>query len=111
MTRRSVAMVIILSCVTFGIYNLVWMVKTKNEMNARGASIPTAWLLLLGPVALYWLWKYSEGVAQVTGGKTSAVTAFVMLWILGPIGSGLLQGAFNSVAELPAGGAGMARAA
>ena len=40
MTKRSVAMVVILSCVTFGIYALIWYVKTKNEMNARGAAIP-----------------------------------------------------------------------
>jgi hypothetical protein len=47
MKRRSVAAVLILSIVTFGIYAIVWAVKTKEEMNALGAQIPTAWLLII----------------------------------------------------------------
>jgi len=46
MEHRSPIMVFFVSLITFGIYGLVWYVKTKNEMNAKGAQIPTAWLLI-----------------------------------------------------------------
>jgi Domain of unknown function (DUF4234) len=45
MKKRSVAAVIILSLVTFGIYYMVWVYKTRKEMVAKGQSIPTFWLL------------------------------------------------------------------
>jgi hypothetical protein len=42
MKQRNVAAVLFLSIITFGIYTIVWFVKTKNEMNKLGAQIPTA---------------------------------------------------------------------
>jgi len=42
MQHRDPIMVFFLSLITFGIYALVWYVRTKNEMNAKGAQIPTA---------------------------------------------------------------------
>ncbi len=56
MQQRSPFLVFLLSLITFGIYGIVWYVKTKNEMNARGAQIPTAWLLIIPIVNIYWLW-------------------------------------------------------
>src|SRR5690606_14941331 len=104
MTKRSVVAVLVLSLVTFSIYSIIWLVKTKNEMNTQGANIPTAWLLLVPIVNLWWLWKYSGGVEHVTRGKTSQVISFVVLWLLGgisflPIGSAILQDGFNKVAD------------
>ena len=99
MQRRSVAMVIVLSIITFGIYALVWMVKTKNEMNSQGANIPTAWLLIVPVVSIYWTWKYCGGVEHVTRGKTSQVIAFILMAVLGIIGMAIIQDAFNKVAD------------
>lgn len=99
MTKRSVAMVIVLSIITFGIYAIVWMVKTKNEMNSQGANIPTAWLLIVPFVSIWWTWKYSGGVEHVTRGKTSQVIAFVLMFVLGVIGMAIIQDAFNKVAD------------
>ena len=99
MTRRSVLAVILLSFFTFGIYGLVWMVMTKNEMNRRGADIPTAWLLLIPLVNIWWMWKYSEGVEVATERQMSGVVAFLLLWLLGLIGVAILQSQYNRVAE------------
>lgn len=99
MKKRNPAAVLLLPFVTFGIYNLVWFVKTKNEMNKLGAEIPTAWLIIIPFVNIYWMYKYSVGVDHVTGGKMSAVLAFILLWILGPIGSCIVQVDFNKVAD------------
>lgn len=100
MTKRSVAAVIILTFITFGIYSLVWAVKTKNEMNTLGAGVPTAWMLLIpfiGP--LLWYWKFSGGVEHVTSGKMSQVIAFILILLLGFIGMAIIQAELNKVAD------------
>ena len=97
MKKRSVVGVLILSIITFGIYALVWAVKTKTEMNALGAQIPTAWLLIIPFVNLWWLWKYSEGVERVSRAKMSGALAFVLLFLLGPIGMAILQSTYNGL--------------
>lgn len=97
MKQRSPLAVFFLPLVTFGIYGIVWHVETKEEMNARGANIPTAWLLIIPFVNFYWWWKYSEGVEKVTGGASSAAGNFFLRLLLGPIGMAMTQGAFNNV--------------
>jgi uncharacterized membrane protein YjgN (DUF898 family) len=99
MTKRSVVSVILLTCVTFGIYAIVWMVKTKNEMNTQGANIPTAWLLIVPVVSIWWSWKYAGGVEHVTRGKFSQVIAFILMAVLGVIGMAIIQDAFNKAAD------------
>ncbi len=99
MKHRSPLAVFFLPFVTFGIYSLYWMVKTKVEMNARGATIPTAWLIIVPLVNIWWLWKYSEGVDHVTGGKMSGVLAFILLFLLGNIGGAIVQDSFNKVGQ------------
>ncbi|MFI5270841.1 MAG: DUF4234 domain-containing protein [Candidatus Saccharimonadales bacterium] len=109
MKNRSPIAVFLLTFITFGIYGIVWYVKTKGEMNKLGADIPTAWLLIIPIVNYYWLWKYSEGVEKVTKGKISGILSFVMLLLLSVIAIAILQNEFNKVGETasaaPAGGA------
>jgi len=104
MKKRNPFVVFLLTIITLGIYGLYWLVSTKGEMNAKGEKIPTAWLLLVSIVpvigwfvALYWLYKYSEGVDHVTGGQTAAILAFLVLWLIGPIGMAIVQAGFNKV--------------
>lgn len=101
MKNRSPVAVFFLSLITFGIYAVVWEVKTKGEMKSLGADIPTAWLLIVPFVSIYWLWKYSQGVEKVTNGKLSTPLAFVMLWLLGIIGMAIVQSEFNSLNAEP----------
>jgi hypothetical protein len=95
MKQRNIAAVLFLTLFTFGIYGIVWAVKTKNEMNKLGAQIPTAWLIIIPLVNIWWMWKYSEGVEKVTGGKLSTVMAFVLWFLLGIIGMMIIQYEFN----------------
>ena len=97
MKNRNPLLVILLPLVTFGIYMLYWFVKTKGEMNKLGASIPTAWLIIVPFVNIWWMWKYSEGADKVTNGQMSAVLAFVLLFLIGPIGAGIIQLEFNKL--------------
>ncbi len=98
MQYRSPIMVILLSIITFGIYSLVWFVTTKNQMNAKGAQIPTAWLLIIPFVAIWWHWKFSEGVELVTNKGMGTAVAFLLIYLLGPIGEAIIQNELNKVA-------------
>lgn len=98
MKRRSPATPLLLCIITFGIYGIVWFVKTKGEMNQSGESIPTAWLLIVPFVNIYWLWKYAVGVAGVTKNGMSNAAAFILLFLLSMIGAIFVQSAFNKVA-------------
>lgn len=102
MKNRNPIAVALLPLVTFGIYSIYWQVKTKGELNQKGASIPTAWLIIIPFVNIWWLWKYSEGVEQVTGEKLSAVLAFILLWLLGSIGAAIVQHTYNQLGDVPA---------
>jgi hypothetical protein len=100
MKNRSVLGVVLFPLVTFGIYALYWLVSTKGELNEKGATVPTAWLLIVPFVNLYWLWKYYEGAEQVTSGKVNGVLMFVLgLFITPLIPYALCQSAYNSLSE------------
>lgn len=95
MKYRNPFAVAVFSIITFGIYALVWEVKTKNEMNRLGAQIPTAWLLIVPFANIWWLWKYCQGVEKVTGGKLSGIMAFVVMFLLSIVGMAIVQNEFN----------------
>jgi len=97
MKHRSPGAVFLLSLITFGIYALVWHVKTKNELNRLGATIPTAWLLIVPLANLYWIWCYAQGVEQVTKGQISAVLALILLLLLSIVGIAILQSEYNKL--------------
>lgn len=102
MTKRSVGSVVLLSIVTFGIYALIWFVKTKDEMNKAGADIPSAWLMIVPFAGIYWMWKWAGGAEIVTRGKQSQGVAFIMVFLLSIIGIAIMQDAFNKASdELP----------
>ena len=99
MKERNPILVLVFGLITLGIYSWYWAVKTKGEMNKLGEKIPTAWIWLIPIVgSIWWYWKYSEGVEHVSNGKTNAILAFILLWILGFIGQAILQDSFNNLA-------------
>jgi hypothetical protein len=105
MKQRSPAAVFLLSLITFGIYALVWEVKTKGELTSQGADIPTAWLLIIPLANLYWIWKYCVGVEKVSNGQISAVLALILMLLLSIVGFAILQSEFNKLGAQPAGAA------
>jgi hypothetical protein len=96
MKNRSVAAVVLLSIITFGIYYLVWFVKTKNEMNKTyGTQIPSAIMLIIPVMNIIWMWKWAAGVEKATQGKQSQTMAFVLVLLLSLIGVAIIQSEFN----------------
>jgi hypothetical protein len=97
MEKRSVAAVLLLPIITFGIYGLVWYVKTKNEMNNKGAEIPSAWLLIIPIANIIWLVKWCKGVNKVTKNSLSTGGSFALVFFLGMIGAAIIQSKFNQI--------------
>ena len=98
MTKRSPLGVFFFAIITIGIYRWYWSIKTKTELNQRGAQIPTAWIWLIPLVGgIYWMVKYVQGVEVATQGQKSALAAFLWLFLLGPIGEAVLQSSYNNV--------------
>lgn len=95
MTQKSPVTVALLSLFTLGIYQLIWEVKTKGEMVNQGADIPTSWLIIVPFANIYWLWKWSAGVEKVTNGQLSGILAFVLMYLVGPVGAAIVQDSFN----------------
>ena len=101
MKIRNPVAVFFLPIITFGIYAIYWYVKTKEELKAKGANIPTAWLLIVPIVNLYWLWLYAQGVEKATNSAFTAPVAFILLLLLGSIGMAIVQNKFNTIGEAP----------
>ena len=70
MKQRNLAFVYFMPMITLGVYAIVWWVKTKNEMVRLGASVPTAWLLIVPVAGLYWLYTYYRAAEKITGGRS-----------------------------------------
>lgn len=104
MNKRSVVAVIVLTFITFGIYSIVWFVKTKNEMNKYGTNIPTAWWWLVPFAAIWWQWKWAGGVEQVTRGKQQQAMVFILVILLGVIGMAIVQSGLNQAIDEGMGG-------
>jgi hypothetical protein len=99
--HRSPVAIIIFSIITFGIYALVWTVKTKNEINSLGGKIPTAWLLIIPFANLYFIYKYSEGFSQFVKKDNNAILWFLLYLVISPVFMILVQIDLNKLATSP----------
>jgi hypothetical protein len=109
--QRGIAMSLILSIVTFGIYGIVWMVKLSNELSAfNGEKIMGILEIILsvitfGVYGIYWFYKMGKKVvrAQQKSGQVekdnSIIYALLGLFGLGFISVALLQSNVNTLAR------------
>src|SRR5436190_12332012 len=96
MVRRSVGHVVLLCMFTAGIYTLLWLLSTKEDMNRNGdENLPTAWLLLVPIANIWWLWEWAGAIARYTQGRQPQGTAFWCTFLLHPVGVALTQQAIN----------------
>jgi len=97
--KRSPIAVVLLSIVTLGIYALYWFVVTKDEMNGLGAKVPTAILIIIPIVNIYWLYKYAEAFATVVKKDNNTILWFVLVWFIAIIAMPLMQIELNKLAQ------------
>ena len=101
MKNRQPVVVLLLTLITCGIYGIYWYVSTKTEMKRLGADIPTAWLIIIPFVNLWWLWRWAKGVELVTKGAWGAVPAFLLCCLISIVGIPLTQSYLNKVGPPP----------
>lgn len=90
-TKRSVAMAIILSIVTCGIYGLYWFVKLTDEMNyASGSRNDTSGIMAFvltivtcGIYTFYWAYKMGIKADIVERTNSSKGILYLILTVLG----------------------------
>jgi hypothetical protein len=100
--RRDILAIYLLAIITFGIYAIYWLVQTKKEMNSLGATIPTAWLLIIPIANLYWMYRYCEAFATYVKKDNNTVLWFILYVLIGIIMPAIVQSELNKLASGPA---------
>jgi ABC-type transport system involved in cytochrome c biogenesis permease subunit len=95
---RNIFLVYLFSIITLGIYAIYWAVSTKNEINSKGASIPTGWLLIVPIANLYWIYKYCEGFAEKIKKDGNTLLWFILYVLVGIIMPAIVQSELNKIA-------------
>lgn len=98
--HKSIFVTYLLMFATFGIYGLVWTVKSKRDMNSLGAEIPTSWLLLIPIVGVFWMYKYSEGFATHIEKDDATVKWFALHLFVGFLTPFFVQSKLNEISLL-----------
>lgn len=98
--QRNIALCIILTIITCGIYGIYWFICLSDETNAAsetvdGTSGGVAFLLMLVTCGIYgWYWMYKQGekldVAKEKRGLPASNSGVVYL-ILGIFGLGIIS--------------------
>jgi hypothetical protein len=89
--QRNVIVCILLCVVTFGLYGIYWAVKTKDEINSLGAQIPTAWLMVIPLINIYFVYKYAEGFAGYVMKDKNTILWFILYIFIAPVAAILVQ--------------------
>ena len=88
---RNIALCIILSIITFGIYGIYWMIKINDEVNmlagepyaTTGGMVFLFSLITCGIYGLYWQFKMGERCDKIRGVNGSSNVLYLILGILG----------------------------
>ena len=88
--NRNIAVCIILSIVTLGIYGIYWFIKMTDESNALAPNNATtsggkAFLLTLvtcGIYGIYWVYKLGNKMGEMNGGNDQGIL-FLILSLFG----------------------------
>ena len=113
MNKRNIALCIVLSIVTCGIYGIYWMIVLANETNVAsghaqdGTSGGIVFLLTLvtcGIYGIYWAYKQGEKINEAKAMRnmpsdSNAGVLYLILEIfgLGIIGYALMQNELNKM--------------
>ena len=110
--QKNIALCIVLSLVTCGIYGIYWFITLTNDLNTatgeEGTSGGMAFLLSLvtcGIYTFYWAFKCGEKVDKIrqqngeAGGSNGVLYLILYLFGLGIVTYALVQSELNKVAQ------------
>lgn len=106
---RGIALSVILSIVTCGIYGIYWMIKINDEVNllageenaTTGGMVFLFSLITCGIYGLYWLYKMGERCERIKGTNGDSAILYLVLGIFGLsiVSYCLIQDNINKVVE------------
>ena len=90
-TARNIALCIIFSLITCGIYGIYWMIKINDEVNllagepdaTTGGMVFLFSLITCGIYGLYWQYKMGERCDRIRGMNGSSNVLYLILGIIG----------------------------
>jgi len=105
MKNRSIAVAIILTLITCGIYGIYWIAVVNNDINTitghpedtSGGMVVLLSIVTCGIYALYWNYKMGAKIDEMNGGSSSNAIVFLLLSIFGLsiVGIALMQDFVN----------------
>jgi len=93
--ERSLASMVLLLLITFGLYFIYWSVKTKNEIKCMGTFIPTGLLIVIPFGNFYFWYKYSEAFVKHIKKDSDPVLYFILLAFVPIVGMFVVQSIIN----------------
>ena len=106
---RSIALCIVLTIITFGIYGLVWMAKLNNDVNELaedpiapgGGMVVFLTIITLGIYGLFWLYKMGQKCDYIRQVNASSGILYLILGCIGLsiVSWALIQDSINKVLE------------
>ena len=110
--KRSIAKAIILSIITFGIYELYWFVKMTDEVaeitgdhnNASGGMALVLTIITGGLYGIFWAYKMGEKLDRYEGathGDRALVYLILHVVSLGIIAFCMIQDSINKIVDTP----------
>lgn len=106
--ERSIAFVVILSLITFGIYLIYWLYSTTVELrdDLKVKDAPKTWWIIMFFIpfvnivfAILYYWKYSKAIEKISKGKRSAALMMVLFLFIGVVAVALAQMELNKKAK------------
>lgn len=107
--KRSIAKAIILSIITFGIYEIYWFIKMTDEVaeitgdhnNASGGVAFLLTLITCGIYGIFWAYKMGEKLDRYEGVDSSRAVLYLILTIigLGIVDFCLIQDSINKLVD------------
>lgn len=91
MKERNIAVSIILTLVTFGIYGIYWMVVLNNELKheanedsfVSGGVAVLLTIVTCGIYGIYWSYKMGEFVDKINDSKSNSSILYLVLNLFG----------------------------
>lgn len=104
--RREIALCIIFTLLTCGIYGIYWMIVLNDEVNSLSGEIgaTTGGMVFLFSIltcGIYWIYKMGERLDRVTGKSNTGILYIVLSFLgLGIVSYALMQDTLNNYADM-----------
>ena len=104
--KRGIALAIVLSIITCGIYGIYWLYKLNDEVSTlagvegytSGGKVIVFTIITCGIYGIYWNYKMGERVDMIKGEKGSTGILYLVLSLFGLsiVNYALMQDAVNN---------------